>query len=103
MEVMFERVAGLDVGKASVTVCVRTPGTRAGRRLNSAALIADGAHARADALVSAAVIVTAGAVALGATVADPLIGLAITIAILRITWHSWETVRGEVFSHKHAN
>ena len=30
MEVMFERVAGLDVGKASVTVCVRTPGSRAG-------------------------------------------------------------------------
>ena len=77
--------------------------TRAGRRLDSAALIADGAHARADALVSAAVIVTAGAVALGATVADPLIGLAITIAILRITWHSWETVRGEVFAHKHPN
>jgi cation diffusion facilitator family transporter len=70
--------------------------TRAGRRLNSAALIADGAHARADALVSGAVIVTAGAVALGATIADPLIGLAITIAILRITWHSWKTVRHEV-------
>ena len=70
--------------------------TRAGRRLDSAALIADGAHARADALVSAAVIVTAAAVALGATVADPLIGLAITIAILRITWRSWETVRVEV-------
>lgn len=75
--------------------------TRAGRRLDSAALIADGAHARADALVSAAVVVTAGAVALGATIADPLIGLAITIAILRITWHSWETVRVEVREHRH--
>ncbi|HEY6686243.1 MAG TPA: IS110 family transposase, partial [Propionibacteriaceae bacterium] len=32
MEVMFDRVAGLDVGKESVTVCVRTPGQRAGRR-----------------------------------------------------------------------
>ena len=32
MEVLFERVAGLDVGKASVTVCVRTPGPRGGRR-----------------------------------------------------------------------
>src|SRR5680860_1547041 len=31
MEVMFERVAGLDVGKASLTVCVRTPGARRGR------------------------------------------------------------------------
>jgi Transposase len=32
MEVMFDRVAGLDVGKDSVTVCVRTPGRRGGRR-----------------------------------------------------------------------
>jgi cation diffusion facilitator family transporter len=70
--------------------------TRAGRRLGSAALIADGAHARADALVSAGVIVTAGVVALGAPIADPLIGLAITLAILRITRESWVTVRDEV-------
>jgi len=32
MEVMYERVAGLDVGKDSVTVCVRTPGQRGRRR-----------------------------------------------------------------------
>jgi transposase len=32
MEVMFDRLAGLDVGKDSVTVCVRTPGPRGGRR-----------------------------------------------------------------------
>lgn len=32
MEVLFERVAGLDVGKASVTVCVRVPGKRQGSR-----------------------------------------------------------------------
>ena len=32
MEVLFDRVAGLDVGKASVSVCVRTPGARRGRR-----------------------------------------------------------------------
>ena len=32
MEVMFDRVAGLDIGKDSVTVCVRTPGPRGGRR-----------------------------------------------------------------------
>ena len=32
MEVLFDRVAGLDVGKESVTVCVRTPGPRGGRR-----------------------------------------------------------------------
>ncbi len=68
--------------------------TRAGRRLDSPALIADGAHARADAYVSLAVIASAVVVALGLEVADPLIGLAITIVILRITWQSWRTVRG---------
>ena len=31
MEVLLDRVAGLDIGKASVTVCVRTPGPRGGR------------------------------------------------------------------------
>jgi divalent metal cation (Fe/Co/Zn/Cd) transporter len=49
--------------------------------------------------VSAAVVVTAGIVALGATIADPIIGLAITLAILRITWESWVTVREEVRGH----
>jgi cation diffusion facilitator family transporter len=71
--------------------------TKAGERLNSPALIADGAHARADAYVSLGVILSAAVVALGATVADPLIGLAITLVILRITWQSWRTVRG----HEH--
>jgi cation diffusion facilitator family transporter len=67
--------------------------TRAGRRLDSPALVADGAHARADAYVSLAVVASAVVVALGLDVADPLIGLAITVVILRITWHSWRTVR----------
>ena len=67
---------------------------RAGRRLDSPALIADGHHARADGFVSLAVIATAIVVALGVPVADPLIGLAITLVILRITWQSWRTVRG---------
>ncbi|MHB8658554.1 MAG: cation diffusion facilitator family transporter [Solirubrobacteraceae bacterium] len=68
--------------------------TAAGLRLKSPALIADGNHARADAYVSLAVIASAAVVALGAPVADPLIGLAITLVILRITWQSWRTVRG---------
>ena len=68
---------------------------RAGRRLNSAALIADGHHAHADAYVSLAVIASAVVVALGAPRADPLIGLAITFVILRITWQSWRVVRGQ--------
>jgi cation diffusion facilitator family transporter len=67
--------------------------TRAGRRLNSPALVADGDHARADAYVSLAVVASAAAVALGAQVLDPLIGLGITAVILRITWQSWQTVR----------
>jgi divalent metal cation (Fe/Co/Zn/Cd) transporter len=61
-------------------------------------LTADGNHARADAYVSLAVIASAAAVALGVPIADPLIGLAITIVILRITWQSWETVRGSASS-----
>jgi cation diffusion facilitator family transporter len=69
--------------------------TRAGRRLVSPALVADGAHARADAYVSLAVVASAAVVALGLDVADPLIGLAITFVILRITWQSWRTVRGD--------
>jgi cation diffusion facilitator family transporter len=73
--------------------------TRAGRRLDSAALIADGAHARADAYVSLAVIASAVVVAIGLPVADPLIGLAITCVLLRITLRSWQTVRDG--GHRH--
>jgi cation diffusion facilitator family transporter len=71
--------------------------TRAGNRLESPALIADGNHARADSYVSLAVLATAAVVALGLPIADPLIGLAITGVILKITWDSWRTVRG----HQH--
>lgn len=67
---------------------------RAGERLDSPALIADGHHARADAYVSLAVIASAAVVAVGVPIADPLIGLAITVVILRITYESWRTVRG---------
>jgi cation diffusion facilitator family transporter len=74
--------------------------TRAGHRLDSAALIADGNHARADAYVSLAVIASAIAVAVGVPIVDPLIGLAITTVILRITWESWRTVSAG--NHRHA-
>jgi len=73
--------------------------TRAGRRLDSPALIADGAHARADAYVSLAVVASAAGVAVGMPAADPLIGLGITVVILRITWDSWKTVRGAHHVH----
>jgi len=73
----------------------------AGRRLDSPALIADGKHARADAYVSLGVILSAAVVALGAPIADPLIGLAITVVILRITWQSWVVVAGAGHAHSH--
>jgi cation diffusion facilitator family transporter len=66
---------------------------RAGRRLNSPALVADGQHARVDGFVSLGVLASAAVVALGLSLADPIIGLIITIVILRITWQSWHTVR----------
>ena len=66
---------------------------RAGRALDSPALVADGYHARTDGLVSLGVVLSAAVVALGVEIADPLIGLAITLVILRITWASWQTVR----------
>ena len=75
---------------------------RAGRRLDSPALIADGNHARIDGLVSLGVAAGAGAVAVGAEIADPLIGLVITAVILRITWQSWITIRrGVEPAHQH--
>jgi cation diffusion facilitator family transporter len=69
--------------------------TRAGRRLDSPALIADGAHARADGFVSLAVIASAIVVALGFPAGDPIIGLLVTLVILRITWHSFITIQRE--------
>jgi cation diffusion facilitator family transporter len=65
---------------------------RAGRHLNSPALFADGRHARIDGLVSLSVVASAAVVAAGARIADPLIGLAITVLILKITWDSWRVV-----------
>jgi cation diffusion facilitator family transporter len=72
---------------------------RGGRRLNSPALIADGNHARSDAIVSAGVVLSACVVALGAPIADPIIGLLITALILQITYESWRTVRGHDHHH----
>ncbi len=66
----------------------------AGTRLDSPALVADGYHARTDGYVSLGVILSAGLVALGLPIADPIIGIVIAAIILRITWQSWRTVRG---------
>jgi len=66
---------------------------RAGHRLHSSALVADGHHARADALVSLGVIASAGVVSAGVPAADPVIGLVMTVVIFRITLQSWRIVR----------
>ncbi|MCU1494953.1 MAG: putative cation efflux system protein [Acidimicrobiaceae bacterium] len=55
-----------------------------GRRIGSAALVADGLHARTDGFTSLAVLLGAGGVALGWRAADPVIGLVITVAILGV-------------------
>jgi cation diffusion facilitator family transporter len=73
--------------------------SRAGHRLESAVLIADGDHARVDAYVSLAVIASAVATAAGAPILDPIIGLGMTAVILRITHESWRTVRGHPHRH----
>ena len=57
---------------------------RVGRRIGSAALVADGLHARTDGFTSLAVLVGAGGVAWGFALADPVIGLVITVAILAV-------------------
>lgn len=57
---------------------------RVGRRIGSAALVADGLHARTDGFTSLAVLLGAGGVALGLPLADPIIGIVITIAILAV-------------------
>lgn len=66
---------------------------RAGDELASPALVADGNHARIDGFVSLGVIASAAVVALGFRLGDPLIGLVITLVILRITWASWRIIR----------
>jgi cation diffusion facilitator family transporter len=66
-----------------------------GRRLSSPALIADGNHARIDGFVSLAVIASALSVGAGFRLGDPLIGLVITLVILRITWQSLGTIRAD--------
>jgi cation diffusion facilitator family transporter len=65
---------------------------RVGNEIGSAALVADGMHARTDGLTSLAVLFGAIGVYLGFPLADPIIGLLITIAILGIVWESGKTI-----------
>jgi len=65
---------------------------KVGKEIGSAALIADGHHARVDGLTSLAVLFGAVGVWLGYPLADPIVGLVITAAILRIVWESGRAV-----------
>lgn len=65
---------------------------RVGRQIGSAALVADGYHARTDGLTSLAVVGGAAGVALGAPIADPIVGLAISAVILRIVWQAASSI-----------
>jgi cation diffusion facilitator family transporter len=65
---------------------------RVGRKINSAALIADGYHARTDGLTSLAVVLGAAGVWLGFPLADPIVGLIISVTILGIVWQSARSV-----------
>src|SRR5215218_8386411 len=65
---------------------------RVGREIGSAALVADGYHARTDGWTSLAVLAGAVGVWLGYPLADPLVGLLITAAILMIVWQSGKKV-----------
>jgi cation diffusion facilitator family transporter len=72
-----------------------------GQRLHSAALVADGHHAQVDGYVCLGVVASAVVVAAGLPRADPIIGLAITALILRITWQAWRTVRDDQQEDRH--
>ena len=67
-----------------------------GRRIGSAALVADGLHARTDGLTSLAVLLGAGGVALGFRLADPIVGLLITVAILGVLRQAAREVFGRL-------
>src|SRR3954451_17388278 len=78
---------------------------RAGRRLASPSLVADGSHARVDGFVSLGVVASALVVGLGFGRGDPIIGLVITLVILKVTWDSWRTVSssdpGQIPDHRY--
>lgn len=68
----------------------------AGRRIASAALVADGQHARVDALTSLSVLLGAAGVWLGLPQADPIVGLGITAVICAVAWNAGRAVIGRL-------
>lgn len=77
-------VAAASVAGFAGNECVARLRIRTGRRIGSAALVADGLHARTDGFTSLAVLLGVGGAAIGWRLADPLVGLLITAAILLV-------------------
>lgn len=65
---------------------------RVGRQIGSAALVADGVHARIDGFTSLAVVLGAGGVMLGFPLADPIVGLLISAAIIVLLWGTVKSI-----------
>lgn len=65
---------------------------RVGRQIGSAALVADGVHARLDGFTSLAVVLGAGGVMLGFPLADPIVGLVISAAIIVLLWGTVKSI-----------
>src|SRR5215216_761489 len=81
------------VAVGSIVACLGNEGVvlfriKVGKEMGSAALVADGYHARVDGFASLAVLLSAVGVWLGYPLADPLIGMLMTLLILRIVWES---------------
>lgn len=72
---------------------------RTGRRIGSAALVADGLHARTDGLTSLAVVGAAAGTAAGWPYADPLVGLAISAAIVSVLFHAARDIYRRLMDH----
>jgi cation diffusion facilitator family transporter len=85
--VAIAAVVGFLGNEAVAQVRIRT-----GKRIASAALIADGNHARVDGFTSLAVLGGVFGVWLGFPLADPIVGLLISVAIFRIVWDSAKSV-----------
>ena len=104
VEHMLHRSALTNIALAGVAAAVGFIGNeaaaqykiRAGRRLNSTALVADGRHSRVDGLASLGAVAGIIGAALGAPILDPIAGLVITVIIAIVAWETGRTVTGRL-------